>query len=34
MWHVEWWETDTVEEITGTGPMKSERPPAVVPARP
>jgi hypothetical protein len=33
-WHVEWWESDTVEEITGTGPMRTERPPAVIPARP
>lgn len=24
-WHVEWWETDTVEEIEGTGPMLTER---------
>jgi hypothetical protein len=24
-WHVEWWETDTVEEIEGTGPMTTER---------
>lgn len=23
-WHVEWWETDTVEEIEGTGPMQTE----------
>jgi quercetin dioxygenase-like cupin family protein len=24
-WHVEWWETDTIEEIEGTGPMLTER---------
>ncbi len=24
-WHVEWWETETLEEISGTGPMKTER---------
>lgn len=25
VWHVEWWEIDTVEEIEGTGPMRTER---------
>ena len=30
-WHVEWWETDTIEEIEGTGPMITER---AVPATP
>jgi hypothetical protein len=24
-WHVEWWETATVEEIEGIGPMLTER---------
>jgi ketosteroid isomerase-like protein len=24
-WHVEWWETETIEEIEGTGPMLTER---------
>ncbi len=24
-WHVEWWETDTIEEIEGIGPMLTER---------
>lgn len=24
-WHVEWWETDTLEEIDGSGPMRSDR---------
>ncbi len=24
-WHVEWWETDTLEEIEGVGPMRSDR---------
>lgn len=33
MWHVEWWEEDTIEEITGVGPMHTERPPAVLPER-
>lgn len=25
VWHVEWWETDTLEDITGVGPMRTER---------
>jgi ketosteroid isomerase-like protein len=25
IWHVEWWETDTVEEIAGAGPMVTQR---------
>ena len=33
-WHVEWWEEETIEEITGVGPLATERPPQVVPARP
>ena len=33
-WHVEWWEEETVEEISGVGPLRTERPPQVVPARP
>lgn len=24
-WHVEWWETDTVEDIEGSGPMLTEQ---------
>jgi hypothetical protein len=28
-WHVEWFETDTMVEISGIGPMRTERPPAV-----
>ena len=24
-WHVEWWETETVVEVEGTGPMRTER---------
>jgi len=24
-WHVQWWETETVEEVEGTGPMRTER---------
>jgi len=34
MWHVEWWEEDTLEEISGTGPLQTEHPPAAVPSRP
>ena len=33
-WHVEWWEAETLEEISGVGPMRTERPPEVVPRRP
>ena len=33
-WHVEWWEEDTEEEISGVGPLGTEHPPAAVPARP
>ncbi len=32
-WHVEWFEEDTLVEIFGTGPMRTERPPLVVRAR-
>jgi hypothetical protein len=28
-WHVEWFEEDTLVEIFGVGPMRTERPPAV-----
>jgi hypothetical protein len=28
-WHVEWFEEDTLVEIAGVGPMRTERPPAV-----
>lgn len=24
-WHVEWWETETLEEVDGVGPMRTER---------
>jgi hypothetical protein len=24
-WHVEWWETETLEEVEGIGPMQTER---------
>lgn len=24
-WHVQWWETETVEEVEGTGPMRTQR---------
>lgn len=27
VWHVEWFESDTLVEITGVGPMRTERPP-------
>ncbi len=27
-WHVEWFEEDTLVEISGVGPMRTERPPA------
>jgi hypothetical protein len=30
VWHVEWFEEDTLVELFGTGPMRTERPPAVV----
>jgi len=30
MWHVEWFEEDTLVEISGVGPMRTERPPAAV----
>ena len=30
VWHVEWFETDTLVEISGLGPMRTERPPNVV----
>jgi len=30
MWHVEWFESESEFEISGTGPMLTERPPAVV----
>ena len=33
-WHVEWWETDTLEEIWGEGPMQSERASPATPRRP
>ena len=33
VWHVEWWEAATVEEISGTGPLHTERPPEAVPSR-
>ena len=29
-WHVEWFEEDTLVELFGTGPMRTERPPQVV----
>ena len=29
IWHVEWFEEDTLVEIFGVGPMRTERPPAV-----
>ena len=29
VWHVEWFEEDTLVEISGMGPMRTERPPAV-----
>jgi hypothetical protein len=28
-WHVEWFEEDTLVELFGVGPMRTERPPAV-----
>lgn len=34
VWHVEWWETDTLEDITGIGPMRSERASAATPRKP
>ena len=33
-WHVEWWETDTLEEIDGVGPMRSERASPATPRAP
>lgn len=27
VWHVEWFESDTLVEISGIGPMRTERPP-------
>jgi len=30
VWHVEWFEEDTLVEISGVGPMRTERPPTVV----
>ena len=29
-WHVEWWDEDTVEEISGDGPLLTERPESVI----
>jgi len=34
MWHVEWWETETVIEIEGTGPMRTERASPLTPRTP
>lgn len=33
-WHVEWWETETIEEIEGTGPMLTERATPQTPRKP
>ena len=33
-WHVEWWESDTLEDITGIGPMRSERASPATPRTP
>ncbi len=33
-WHVEWWETDTLEEIEGVGPMRSDRASPATPRTP
>lgn len=30
VWHVEWFEEDTLVEISGVGPMRTERPPTAV----
>jgi len=27
VWHVEWFESDTLVEISGVGPLRTERPP-------
>lgn len=34
MWHVEWWETDTLEEIEGVGPMRGDRASPATPRTP
>ena len=34
IWHVEWWETDTLEEISGVGPMRGERASPATPRTP
>jgi hypothetical protein len=33
-WHVEWWESDTLEEIDGVGPMRSDRASPATPRTP
>jgi hypothetical protein len=33
-WHVEWWEADTLEEIDGVGPMRTERASPATPRAP
>ena len=33
-WHVEWWESETLEEIWGVGPMRSDRASPVTPRMP
>ena len=33
-WHVEWWETETVVEVEGTGPMRTERASPLTPRTP
>jgi hypothetical protein len=33
-WHVEWWESDTLEDIEGVGPMRSDRASPATPRTP